>query len=70
VNRKCLYQYLIFPNISTKLLKNHFSHLKIEDIDDDLFEQIKARLFFDFNNENVDISPHRYSQPEIESTNH
>jgi hypothetical protein len=37
-NRKSLFRFLIFPNISTTLLKNQFSNLRVEEIDTYLLE--------------------------------
>jgi hypothetical protein len=70
-NRKCLYQFILFPNVSINLLKEQFSKLKVEDIDPYLLEMFKSRLFFDYKADKIDYFPNRYSDfKEIEIINH
>jgi hypothetical protein len=47
ISRKTLLQTVYFPLVSSILLKNFFQNLPIEEIDLDLFESIKQRLFCD-----------------------
>jgi hypothetical protein len=68
-NRRSLYHFLLFPNVSTHLLKHQFSNLKVEDLDADLLEKIKSRLFFDFKTEQMKHLLKRYFAT-IEITNH
>jgi hypothetical protein len=53
LNRKCLFRFVLFPNISTNLSKEQFSNLQAEDIDSGLHEMFKSRLFFDYKSETI-----------------
>jgi hypothetical protein len=44
-NRKILLKLIYFPYVSTPLLINFFANLPVEEIDSDLFDSLKARLF-------------------------
>jgi hypothetical protein len=44
---KRLFKFVIFPAVSSDLLKKQFEQLRPEDIDFDLLEQFKTRLFYE-----------------------
>jgi hypothetical protein len=46
-NRKCLYHFILFLNVSGNLLTKQFFELKVNDLDSNLLEMFKSRLFFD-----------------------
>jgi hypothetical protein len=70
-NRKCLFHFVLFPNVSINVLKGQFSNLKAEDIDSDLLETNKSRLIFDYKSETINNLPIRYSNSNImEISNH
>jgi hypothetical protein len=68
-NRKYLYHFILFPNLSATFLKNQFSNLKVEEIDQILLEKIKSRLFHDYQTEQLKHHPKRYYK-QIEINNH
>jgi hypothetical protein len=52
-NRKRLYQFVLFPSVSSRLLKQQFSSLRAEEIDSELLEALKSRLFCEIKAEEI-----------------
>jgi hypothetical protein len=58
-NRRKLYQFVSFPAVSSNLLKQHFSTLKPEEIDSELLEALKMRLFCEIEQEEIVSQPEK-----------
>jgi hypothetical protein len=61
-NRKILLKLIYFPGVSTEHLVNFFSNFPADEIDSDLFESIKTRLFCDIFQPNS-LPPSRCRNP-------
>jgi hypothetical protein len=60
--RKILLKLIYFPSVSTEHIVNFFSNFPADEIDSDLFESIKTRLFCDIFQPNS-LPPSRWRSP-------
>jgi hypothetical protein len=67
-----LFKFILFPSVSSRLLKQEFSKLKAEEIDSELLEMLKIRLFCEIKTEDIIFQPNRYEKENntIEINNH
>jgi hypothetical protein len=52
-NKRRLYQFISFPAVSSNVLKHEFSNLRPEEIDSELLEALKTRLFCEIKTEGI-----------------
>lgn len=68
-NRKALLKHVCFPAVSTRMMKSFLSQFTVEDLDTDLFEELKKRLCsgifgFDFVNYSTRLEKHQLIKSE------